>query len=121
MRLPSPVFSYPIANTNAPKISQTVLLMNPESAHFSASAGNLNAGSPRCNGEKTSPNAPPTVTAIKPIDAGGNGSVISARIVATNSARYRHANGARPDGGGRSASVTPTPRGTAVRHSRVRP
>src|SRR3982751_5263376 len=93
--------------------------MNPDSAHFSASAGNLNAGSPRCNGEKTSPSAPPIVTAIKPIDAGGNGSVISARIVATNSARYRQANGARPEGGGRSASVTPTATGTAVRHSRV--
>jgi hypothetical protein len=72
---------------NAPKINHTVLLMKPDNAHLSASAGNLNAGSVNCAGENTNPNAPPIVTAIKPIDAGGNGSVISARMVAINSAR----------------------------------
>src|SRR6476659_1791990 len=56
IRRPSPVFSYPIAKTKAPKISHTVLLMKPESVHFRASVGNLNAGSARCTGENTSPN-----------------------------------------------------------------
>jgi hypothetical protein len=87
MRRPSPVSSYPIAKTNAPKMSQTVLLLNPDRDHFSASVGKLKAGSASCAGEKTNPNAPPIVTAIKPIDAIGNGSVMSARIAATNSAR----------------------------------
>ena len=68
-------------------MSQIVLLMNPESAHFNPSAGKLNDGAARCKGENTSPKAPPIVTAIRPIEAGGNGSVMSARMVATNKAR----------------------------------
>src|SRR4029453_2325336 len=116
MRLPSPVFSYPIEKTNAPKISHTVLLVNPDSAHFSASAGNLNAGSANCDGENTRPNAPPIVPAMKPIDAGGNGSVIRARIVATNSPRECPANGPSPGGAGRNASTEPTMTGVAMRH-----
>ncbi len=87
MRLPRPVFSYPSANMNAPKISHTVVLEKPLNAHLMASEGSLNLGSASCSGLNTRPSTAATVTPIRPTAAAGTGSKIKPTMTAANSAK----------------------------------
>src|ERR1700681_4120596 len=92
---------------NAPPTSHTVLLANPENAHFTASLAGLNPGLASSFGlnnvhrESSAPN----VIGSTPIAAGGKGSSTSAATMPANSAKKLHAFCARPVGGGSSAST----------------
>ncbi len=59
---------------NAPKMSHTVPLENPASAHLSASTGSWNVGVPSSAGENTSPPTAITETPTSPTASAGIGS-----------------------------------------------
>src|SRR5512137_813542 len=101
---------------NAPKISQTVPLANPDSAQASAAlyalkpglASSAGANSTYCASTVT------TVTPISPIAPPGSGSSIRPTITPAKIAKKYHACGARPSGGGINASASATAIGASA-------
>src|SRR5512136_1609446 len=96
-RRPRPVFSYPIANMKAPKMSQTVVLENPDRAHRIESAGLAPA----------SPNIAIRKTPTKPKAAAGKGSRIKPAMTARKMAKKYQAPLASPCGFGKRAIRIP--------------
>src|SRR6185436_20219768 len=86
-------------------ISHTVLSAKPVSAHRIEPAGS----------GATRPRSAAIVTPSRPITGLGIGSVTSAAIVATNSAKKCHALGVRPWGAGTTTMPTPSASGTIAR------
>lgn len=102
MRFPSPVLSYASAKVNAPKISHTVGLENPETAHSNALTVGLNPGwanSSELN-RTYGPNRAATEIPINPMAPPGRGSKISPTIHPKKMAKNLHAWGSSPRGTG---------------------
>src|SRR5688572_8872466 len=108
---------------NAPKISHTVVLENPDSAHESAARGALNPAFASCSGLKKtySENTATIVTPISPMAPPGNGSNMSPTMTPTKMAKKYHACGARPAGGDISAIATATAIGAMAFHGMREP
>ena len=102
----------------APKISHTIVLAKPDSAQVSAALYALkpglasSAGANSTNCERTVT----TVTPISPIAPPGSGSSIRPRMTPAKIAKKYHAWGARPAGGGISASTIARTIGASAFH-----
>ncbi len=105
---------------NAPKMSQTVLLAKPDSAHVSAASGALKPGFASSAGPNSTYGASTatSVTPMRPMAPPGRGSTIRATITPAKIAKKYHACSARPAGGGKRASASVTPIGSSARQER---
>ena len=90
---------------NAPKISHTVVLEKPDSAHASAARASLKPGFASCSGlKKTHGDSTATsVTPMSPIAPPGSGSNMRPTMTPTKIAKKYHACCGRPAGAGMSA------------------
>src|SRR5437868_672114 len=106
----------------APPTSHTVLLANPENAHFTASLAGLNFGSASCSGANSAhlDSTAPSVMATTPVAAGGIGSSTKAATMPANRAKKFHAFCASPVGGGSRPSAMVTAMGIPHRHTSSR-
>src|ERR1700757_3889104 len=98
---------------NAPKMSHTVGLLYPDSAHARAALGARKPGSDNCWG-LNSTNRGNTATSVRPaiaIAAPGNGSKTSPTITPTKMEKKYHACCGRPVGTGRKARTIATATG----------
>src|ERR1700692_4456520 len=106
-----------MARMKAPPASQTVLLAKPETAHWTDSDAILNPGLPRSwslNSVQRE-SAAVSAMAMKPVAAGGTGSMMSAATTPANTEKYHHACWPRPGGGGTRARQMAIRTGTAQR------
>src|SRR6266700_627834 len=101
----------------APPTSQTVLLANPENAHLTDSDAMLNPGLARsCALNKVQREiAAVSAIAMKPVAAGGTGSMMSAATTPATTEKNHHACWPRPGGDGISARQTGIRTGIAQR------
>ena len=101
---------------NAPKISQTVVFEKPDSPQVSAALNDLNPGLARSAGENSThcESTTTVVTPIRPIAPPGSGSSIRPTITPTKIAKKYQACGARPSGGGISATMIATAIGASA-------
>src|SRR4051794_7797322 len=103
---------------NAPKMSHTVVLENPDSAQESAARGALKPALASCSGLKNTycENTVTIVTPISPIAPPGSGSNMRPTMTPTKMAKKYHACGARPAGGDMSAIAAATATGATAFH-----
>src|SRR5580765_2123674 len=104
---------------NAPKISHTVELLYPDSAHVKAAFAGRKPASDNCCGLNRA-NRPSTVKTVMPIiamAAPGNGSRTRPTITPTKIEKKYHACGARPEGTGNNARATVIATGANAFHS----
>src|SRR5580704_2004788 len=106
---------------NAPKISHTVGLLYPDSAHARAALGGRKPGSDNCWG-LNSANRGNTATSVRPViamAAPGNGSKTRPTITPTKMEKKYQACCGRPLGTGSRARMTVTATGAMAFHVRL--
>ena len=107
----------------APKISQTVLLENPDSAQVRAAFAGLKPSLAISAGENSTQGASTvtSVTPMRPMAPPGSGSTIRPTMTPAKMAKKYQACCGRPSGAGASASAMTTAMGSKARHGNAAP